>query len=546
MGGCISDDGKNRPMKRLNIFPRTRRRTPTRYDRGVATSDVAVSTQGKARALFRDNLLQPLSIWIWALAATLAAWGIFRPNSWLTAAATLLVPLLVGLLWFRGEPPVLLFACLMQWLQASIAIFYTDFHGVSLRSVGGKQLAIATWLSLGAIFVLAAGMRVAQFRRRRDVAEQAQRETLRLEPGKILTWYLLLFIGIYFVQVLADSLPGLAQPLLAVATLRWVLVFLLAQSVLTLRRGYWLLGVVICIEFVTGILGFFSGFKGVFFVLLVVLPTASFLFKGWRLVQFGFVAALIVTLAIVWTVIKEDYREFLNQGTGQQVILVPASERIAKLGDLVGALNMEAIEEGMEKAVLRISYVSYFAAAITHVPSQIPHENGELWLGAVRHVLMPRFLYPNKPVINDSERVEKYTGIPVAGAEQGTSISLGYMAESYVDFGPVGMFAPVFVLGIFYGLIYRYFVYHYSLRLLGFAMATSILVFGAYTIETSNIKLVGGNAMGFIVSALFAKFFGPSVWNLMTRVNGSPRRRQCVKDQSKPAEQSEVSGRSLK
>ena len=51
-----------------------------------------------------------------------------------------------------------------------------------------------------------------------------------------------------------------------------------------------------------------------------------------------------------------------------------------------------------------------------------------------------------------------YTGSRVAGTEEGTSIGIGYMAESYIDFGPIYMFVPILLLGVFYGLIYRYFI----------------------------------------------------------------------------------------
>src|SRR2546422_4229191 len=54
---------------------------------------------------------------------------------------------------------------------------------------------------------------------------------------------------------------------------------LLSYAVLTQRRHYTVLGIAVCLEFLTGLLGFFSSFKSVFFVLLVVLPTARFLFR---------------------------------------------------------------------------------------------------------------------------------------------------------------------------------------------------------------------------------------------------------------------------
>ena len=105
-----------------------------------------------------------------------------------------------------------------------------------------------------------------------------------------------------------------------------------------------------------------------------------------------------------------------------------------------------------------MSYVQYFALTMVNVPTSMPYEHGALWAGAIRHIVTPRIFFPNKAVLDDSERASLYTGMAVAGAEQGTSIGIGYMAESYVDFGPIGMFLPILFLGIFYGLMYRYFV----------------------------------------------------------------------------------------
>lgn len=472
----------------------------------------------------RNHGFQSLPVWVWCVAGGLAIAGLFTANPLLTPFCILMLPVLATLLWIPGEPPVLAFACGMQWLQASAAIFYANSYGRPLAfEHDGQQLELATWLSLVGILALAMGMKLAQWRRTYRGDEDVKRETLMLEPVRLLLCYVAALGIPYLVSATLALAPGLVQAVRALAMLRWIPVFLLAQVVLTRRRGYWLLGIVVVHELATGFLGFFGGFKGIFFVLLVVLPTAGYLFKGWRLVQSVLLVLAIGVFASIWTAIKPEYREFLNQGTGEQVVLVPVGERFQKLGELIGGLDRNSIALGLEDAILRVSYVSFFAATIGNVPSHIPYEQGGLWWGAVRHVLMPRLFFPDKPAIEDSQRVVKYAGIEVAGAEQGTSISLGYMAESYIDFGPVGMFIPIFLLGMFYGMIYRYFIGHYQLRLLGFAMATSILAFGAYMIETSNIKLVGGNVTSFIVLWAFAKFCGPPFWSLVApRHSASP------------------------
>jgi uncharacterized membrane protein len=97
--------------------------------------------------------------------------------------------------------------------------------------------------------------------------------------------------------------------------------------------------------------------------------------------------------------------------------------------------------------------------------------------------------------------------VVVAGLEQGTSISIGYMGESYIDFGPIGMFVPIFLLGLLYGYIYRLFVRYARYKLIGFAAATAVLLFSAYNFETSNVKILGGMLACAIIAFLFL-FFG--------------------------------------
>jgi len=104
-----------------------------------------------------------------------------------------------------------------------------------------------------------------------------------------------------------------------------------------------------------------------------------------------------------------------------------------------------------------------------------------------------------------------YTGLALASAAQGTSISMGYMVESYIDFGPVFMYVPIFLLGTLWGGMYRYFVSRGPPTLLGYSVAVTVLInanqFGMYT-----SKLLGSMLMSFIVMALLLRFVLPYLW----------------------------------
>jgi hypothetical protein len=444
--------------------------------------------------------MQPLPIWIWVAAATVAALGLRSANPLLTAFAVLVLPTVAQLLWRRGEPPALVFACAMQWLQAAAAVFLTNYYGISMtQAFGSPQLETATWLSLITILVLAAGMRLPLMHRAGSRQKLIEREGAEINLRKAFLAYVISYIIGTGLNSYAWIVPGLTQLLLPLAAIKWIFVFILAYSVLEQRRGYFLLAILVLFEVATGFLGYFAGFKGVFFIVTVATLASPLAMDARRLSLLLLVFCCLLAFGIFWSAIKMEYREYLNEGATQQAVVVPLEERANKLGELVDKFTWADFNAGLDAMVLRVSYVHYFALAIINVPDAVPYENGALWWGTLKHSLMPRLFFPNKPILDDSERTRIYTGMVVSGTEADTSIGIGYIGESYIDFGPKGMFAPIALLGVFYGLIYRIFAIRNHRVLLGSAVASTILVFGAYTIETSNVKLVGGNLVAVLV-----------------------------------------------
>ena len=287
--------------------------------------------------------------------------------------------------------------------------------------------------------------------------------------------------------------------------IKWVGFYLFGYLVLKRQEGYLFLVAAIAIEFIGGI-GFFSGFKTVIFVTLILIFTVRSKLRVGTVASGLVLLAALVVFGAGWTSIKGEYRAYLNQGTDAQSTLVSQSEQFAKLVQLVGELGWYDISLGVGDLFARISYVDYFALSMDYVPEVLPHEGGELWKQAVMHTLMPRILFPDKPLAtSDSETTMRYTGLYLAGQAEGTSISIGYMGESYIDFGPYGMFVPIFLLGALWGLMYSYLLSRSRYTIVGYAFATALLV-GAYQFEMTGIKLLGGMVMGFLVLALILHF----------------------------------------
>jgi hypothetical protein len=380
-----------------------------------------------------------------------------------------------------------------------------------------QELETAGWLSLLGIVVLAVGMRTGLRRISGHIPAAATEQAGRLSAPRLFAAYL---VGLGLSVALAAAaigMPSLRQPLIALATIKSIPVFLIAWHAIQGRRNYHWFGLVFGIELLLGFSGFFSGFKNVLFLMLVVTAGATSGSGRLSLSKIAATTAVLVVLVGFWQAVKTEYRQALNQGTGMQNVSMPLLDRYLFLIDQAEQVTPEEMALGFSAGIRRLGYIQYFAYSLRHVPRYIPHQDGDLWLGAIKHVFMPRFLFPDKPAIHDSRRTMKFTGQIVADERRGTSISIGYMGESYIDFGVFGMYVPIFLLGVYYGLIYRYFSRIRGYELLGMATAVSLLLYSAHLIETSNIKIVGGLTAGTIILSGLLLFARRSLWTLLCR-----------------------------
>ena len=148
---------------------------------------------------------------------------------------------------------------------------------------------------------------------------------------------------------------------------------------------------------------------------------------------------------------------FLNQGSREQIIKVDRDEALQKFTELAGDVTTSTLVDNVSDVVDRVGYIAYFSNTLQYVPTLKPHQDGAIYWNAVSYYFKPRLFFPEKPAIDDSKHTAEYTGLFISGKESGTSISLGYVPDAYIDFGAVFMFFPLLLLGICTGWIYRYF-----------------------------------------------------------------------------------------
>ena len=362
------------------------------------------------------------------------------------------------LLWRPGEPPILLFTFAFPWLQGSVAIFHANWLGLDIAEYapfqGDMQQCDRHVLGrpAGARRRHAARCRTATRGRRarraqdgavaadealvpalcRGLGDELRRAELRLDHAGADPAH----VGALG-HALGRSSSCWASP---------------ASRREKASRGLFLAA--FPFELAAGLGTYFADFKTVFFITLFAALASGTRVSSRALFGAGVLALLVVALAIVWTAVKGEYRVFVSGGQTEQIVAVDLVSRLAKLYELAANLDAETLSSAVDQLLRRLTYVEFFGVVLTYVPAYIPHTLGAILWDAIIRPFMPRLLFVDKDVIDDTARTNLYTG-GLAGSSEATSISLGYIAEAYIDFGSIGMFAALLGIGLFYGAIYR-------------------------------------------------------------------------------------------
>jgi hypothetical protein len=415
------------------------------------------------------------------------------PNTLLALLAWATLLLGLRLLWRPGEPPILLLIFAYQWLQASIGLFYGNLLGfpVDHWTEHGGQHERAILLTLLSLAVLAISIRVV-------IGPQAPGLSQRIR-AYILAYPLTSWFAVYagawlFSQLclfVAPMSQGLYQPLLFLSQFRWAAFFLLTVATFSQprqRKIFWITA--FAFEFLQSVGGYFSSFSDVFLYTIVGLAASNVKLSVKSLIPLALAGVALVFTGIVWSGIKADYRSYASKGARDQTVRIGTVEKFTEIQRLIGEMDSERFGESTNIMVTRLMYFEFFGVILDRVPAAQPFSDGEIWGAATLSPFTPRLLFPNKPAVDDTKLTEKYTGIHVAAWGFGVSISMGYIAEAYIDFGPVLMFAAIAALGLYMGGLYRWLLGQKGPKLaLGAALAPMALM-PAHLLESSSLKVI--------------------------------------------------------
>ena len=453
----------------------------------------------------------PTIVWFLVFSSCLLA--LLSKNPLYTIYSILFIPISIKLLWREGEPPVLFFSALHQWLSITIKVFYADINNLLFNDpklhAFPNQIDKVFILSLIGLFSFILGVHLAIRGIPSMRITNLDTLTKNYNIRKVIIIYILfsLLNSFVFTNSLWESM-GLLQVLAPIIQLKWGLLFFLCMLVITKNQYKKYLYVILAIEVAFGLTSFFSNFKDSIILFIIAIFTFGIKLKPKHtvLVVIGFF--IFFNLAVLWTYSKSEYRTYISGGQRMQVVEVSKRDALNKFIEIAKTINFDKYKEAVESLIYRISYIDFFSACLDYVPRYVPFQNGKVWGDVVIHIFTPRIIFSDKPIIDDVIHLNKYTGLELVGAEAGTSIGLGYMGDSYIDFGYF-MFIPIFLLGFFFGKIYKVLLVK-SLNLLwGYAIILSL--YYAVAIETSTKKIVGYLVAFLIVNYFLIRIFIPYI-----------------------------------
>ncbi len=412
-------------------------------------------------------------------------------GDWIAAAAILVLWVAWRILPAdEAGPPVLAMALTFQWVQVTAGMWYHALTGIPLPAVDLSDYRPMVAIGLGCLLALALGLR-AGIGLIRPAGERIDDTRPAFGWPALVAAYLISVALTGSLQEIAWETPSLTQGILALTYARFALVFLMFRRLSQGRIRIGWIAVILAGEIALGFTGYFAGFREPMMMAAMALTGAFDRRRVKHWLALGVLGCLMLLSGVVWMGIRTEYRrDFEDQ--------VFARSREARL-DRIGTLSSRWIERSpneilsdVDLFVDRLWAVYYPALAVGRVPASIPHENGEILWSAVVHALTPRLLFPDKPPVeSDSEKVRRYAGVLVAGADENTSIAFGYAAEAYVDFGVPLMFVPVFAFGLLMGAAYRGLLRLVRHRELAVGAATVILWLSLYLFERSWINMLG-------------------------------------------------------
>lgn len=423
-----------------------------------------------------------------------------------------------GILYYLQHPyksSVFTIMYLYHLLQVYAGVLMYTYAGQDMNRAQ-EHMGVVTLASLIGLIIMFIPLIYYQHRFPPVTLEILKKHVNRFSINRSFNAYVTAFMIASFLTAIKFIYGGYTQIIVSLINVKWFFFLLFGfQAILKNKRKkefYFF----ITLEFVLGFASFFSEFKTVLFFTTLLYLTLLLNITMKKLSIAAGIGFLGMIMVLIWTNVKTEYRNFLNKGRGIQNVSVSRNEALVKLYELSNKNNESIFTSATGQFLYRLQATKNFALTMKRVPNIIPYQNGKNWTETFQFVLTPRILNPNKPVIDFSTKVTKYTGIQHAGMQQGTSFSLGYFADCYIDFGIMGMMIPIFLIGLFFAFFHNYFLRNSSNNLIFNYSVTGALFMEFFALEMDNTYLLGRLFAGILTFLMLKLIFFKRLVNYLT------------------------------
>ena len=418
--------------------------------------------------------------------------------------------LLLFITWRSNRPGIITLCFVTQWTQVVTFVIWMNVYGVDINYLskhGGTAVicsCIGLLVTASTITLGIKSLPVASW-------EQFNNQAKLINEKKLLFLYLYstLFLGSLGLALGFNS--GFSQILLTLSSVKWVFFLVLGYVSWINKKNRVLMIGIILFEFVSGFYSYFSSFKEV--ILYTIVFALTFI-RNLSFKQFFYSMLAVVVLGFIlltWTSIKGEYRNFISNGKAQQVVEVSKTEAFGKIGTELSELTWEKYQVAINGFLYRLQYTLHMAYVMDRVPEMMPYEEGNLWWENISFVLKPRLFFPDKGTFDATSKTNKYTGLHFSGYSKGASFSIPYYVDGYIDFGYVGMFIPLILLGLYIVLIYRTFYMFKKLNLLIRFAFVNVVLYDFFSFEADGLYLFGRLTLLWIVFFFFSRFVFPRI-----------------------------------
>ena len=438
-------------------------------------------------------------------------------NELLFFTSSLCIIAILSISWRINLPFIITFCLIFQWFQVFANVLFGDFLQLPVNELYHTSNGdFAVYLSLIGILVISIGIYTIVRKIKIPTIQQLQEEVVKFSFRRLIIVYLIISFLYPFLVSFGYQYGGLLQAIYIFLSFKWVLFVIITYHVLLTKKNKNILFLIIAVEFILGLTGYFSSFK----TPLLYLVIASLTFKkevyAKDIIRFLILLGVAVPLILLWQGIKPEYRKILNGGTRQQNVTIGKGDALSTVLDLATNITEEQKKFAVINTFERLAYTQFFSYTLDRVPKILPYENGDLWLNSLGFTFLPRILFPDKGSLDASAKTNRYTGLNFTRAAQGTSVSLGYFVDGYIDFGYVGMFIPLLIIGLIVGFIYWYFVTMKLNLIFNYALISVILLENFMAFEIDGTKLIGGFAVSFVYNAILCIFLYPRLIRWLT------------------------------